>query len=280
MSWRVAMSSVAVCLAMIAHAFAADSCGFLNLEEEVPNDGDMFVRSQQGWMKFGSAINLSLRARSKVEFAYVVRPNLSRDRAGVLVIKTNRAATTADNPALTDRIGLVRPRIPADPSCKRSRDFPNGRVWVSTRAYEDYHDSSASDTKALREYGDTIRSFHFEYWSDRKRRCTRTDDDSYDDFPGNLNSNRAQFSFNPNIVASGSCTWFRPCFWSPPQSHFLGGADHRTEMAKYTTQGGIACVRFSLSLDSGLYTFRINDLEGRELPPSKRRTPEKQYPVR
>lgn len=267
-----------VCFSGATPAVAANSCTFLPVDPQTrPDDGQMFVRTRNGWSNFESLSALGLRGRTSIDFVYVVRPLSGADRTGVLIIKTNRPATEADGENAKNRVRLVRKETAADVGCTRMADFPGGESWVSTRAYEDYHDYPAPDTQALRRDEAAIKAFHFEYRSARKQRCARTDDASYDDFPLNLNSNRAQFSYDRVVVERGSYTPLRLLWFAPP-SGFRGAADHRTQMKKYATSDGIACVQFSLTLDSSDYTVRINDLEGRQLPPSNSRTPEKRWP--
>jgi len=274
-------------LLFTASALAQNDCEALPLDaDDPPRDGQMFVETPSGWDKLRSLSDLNLRGRPKVHFAYIVRPSSGEDRTGVLVIKTNRPTIAADDDKNKNTIRLVRSGITRDKDhkgifCAEIPNWPNRKQWVSTTAYEDYHDYPAPDTKALRQYGTIIRDFHFEYRSDRKGgRCTRTDDTTYDDFPWNLNTNRAQFSFNRIVVDHGSYTAVG-LFWQwflPVSSPFEGTADHRTLVKKYSTSHGIACVEFSVRLDSDNYTFRINDLEGRALTPTKSRTLETRFP--
>ena len=155
-------------------------------------------------------------------------------------------------------------------------DFPREGLRIPTQAYEDYHDYPARDPASVRAVEKVIKSFHFAYRSDAKRRCVRTDDDSYDSWPWNQNSNRAQFSFNEHVVASGVLGEWRLVF--PVASPFERTADNRTRVVKYQTSNGNACVTFAIPLVPQEYIIRINDLEGREAPPSNRRLREKRWP--
>jgi hypothetical protein len=267
------------CVSLITQSFAANTCEFLPIDPNAPpSDGQSFVRAKGAWTKLESLAPLNLQNRTRIDVAYVIRLSSGNDRTGVLIVKTNRPATQTDGDQVKSLIRLVRKGVTSDPGCQPVADFPNGRAYVSTRAYEDYHDYSAPDTAALRRDEAKIKAFHFSYRSDRKGRCARTDEATYDEFPWNLNSNRAQFSFNPYVVQNGSYASYRVLFGYPP-SLFDGTADNRTEMTKYATAHGIACIQFSLNLDPGSYSFRINDLEGRQLPPLNGRTPERTFPI-
>src|SRR5262249_40487830 len=123
-----------------------------------------------------------------------------------------------------------------------------------------------------------IRSFHFEYQSAANQgHCTGTDDATTDSFWRGA-SNRSQFSYNQDVVRDGLYSpW--TVYWGRPTSSFQGAADNRTQMIKYATVKQVACVPFYIHVSADDYSFRINDLEGRQLP-SKNRTPETRWPPR
>lgn len=187
----------------------------------------------------------------------------------MLIVKTNRPATEKDPEKLRNKVKLVRREVVADVGCAAVGD-PNYETSVSTQSFRDYHDFPPRATAALRKTveggtvieSEAIKGFHFDYRSARKRKCVRTDNAEYDEFPGNLNSNRAQFSFDRTVVASGSYSVARLFFWVPV-SPFEGAAEHRVLVRKYTTRAGLACVRFKVPLQSTDYTFQVNDLESR-----------------
>ena len=261
--------------ALVTPLLAKDLCTFL--EGQKLEDRQLWANGKSGWQTF-SSLSEVIR-RPETEFAYIVRTDGDTERDGVLVVKTNRPATELDTQRLRNRVKLARRAITADIGCARIGGPADWDTMVSTQSFRDYHDFSARATKALRtaaapEDGpgiefDTLRSFHFEYSSERKRRCVRTDNEEYDDFPGDWNSNRAQFSSDQTVVANGVYTGGR-LFWAPA-SPFEGTSDHRVFVRKYGTQGGLACVRFTVPVDSANYTFQISDLESRVSRSSIRR---------
>jgi hypothetical protein len=261
----------------VCSALAANSCQQLGVDPAGLRNGQMFVRTTAGWSEFSSLDALNIQRRVQLHLAYVIRTFGTNDRTGILVIKSNRPAKSDDSANLTKRILLTRQGVTADVGCAPLKYLPNEQVYVSTDAYVDYHDYPAPDTPALRQDGKAIEAFHFEYQSDTQKRCIRTDDPSWDSFPFNRSSNRAQFSFDRYVVANGSYTVVGLFLFHIP-SPFDANADNRTEVKKYSTSGNLACVEFFLPVDSADYTLRINDLEGRELPPLIRRLPEKQWP--
>ncbi|MEH2489353.1 hypothetical protein [Bradyrhizobium sp. AZCC 2230] len=259
-------------------SFASDSCRFLPDSLGPLQDGQLFASGKSGWQTFDTLSELVARSPQEVEFAYVIGANGASDRAGVFVVKTNRPVASTDTEQLRNRVKLVRRDIVSDPGCAAA-GLPNSETSISTQSFRDYHDFPPRATAALRQTTeggvtefDAVRAFHFEYRSARKRKCVRTDNDEYDDFPTNTNSNRAQFSFDKTVVAGGAYTVFR-LFWVPA-SPFDGTAEHRVLVRKYATQGGLACVRFSVPLRSTDYSFRINDLEARVSESSNRRKDE------
>jgi hypothetical protein len=267
-----------VSAASIGASFASDSCRFLPGRLGPFQDGQLFASGRSGWQPFGSLSELVANSPQEVEFAYVVGAEGATDRMGVLIVKTNRPVVSTDTEPLRSRVKLVRREIVTDPGCTEVGPA-NSETSISTQSFRDYHDFPPRATAALRQPAeaggtefDAVRAFHFEYRSGRKRKCVRTDNDEYDDFPTNLNSNRAQFSFDKTVVADGTYTVFR-LFWAPA-SPFERAAEHRVLVKKYTTQGGLACVRFSVPLRSPDYTFRVNDLEARTSESSNRRKEE------
>jgi hypothetical protein len=268
MSVRLFRVLVPAYLLLLAPSSARDLCKLLEDAKLGPlQDGQLFANGKSGWQTFASLSDLVARSPQETEFAYVIGTTGNSDRTGVLIIKTNRPATQVDTDQLRNRVRVVRSAIVADPGCA-DVGLPNSETSVSTQSFRDYHDFQPRATAALRQpaesgHGnefDTLRAFHFEYRSARKRRCLRTDSDDDDDFPLNSNNNRAQFSFDRTVVANGSYSNARLFFWVPV-SPFEGAAEHRVLVKKYATQGGQACVRFSVPIRSPDYTFQVNDLE-------------------
>jgi len=272
------LATAAAILVTTSSAFANNLCQHLGVDPASLTNGQMFMETSAGWQPFDSLAAYDIRSRTRLHFAYVVRSNSDNDRSGVLVIKSNRPAKQTDKDAVTKRVLLTRQGVSADPGCPPLDYLPNQEAYVSTDAYVDYHDYPARDTMALRrnDDGKTIYRFHFSYRSGVKNGCVRTDDQSYDAFPLNWNSNRAQTSYDSTVVATGSYSVVG--LFIPAPSPLEGSADHRTEFKKYSTSGTLSCTEFYLPADSADYSIRINDLEGRELPPSNRRLPEQRWP--
>ena len=244
--------------ALVAPALAKDLCNFLTEQKEpkprLPplQDGQLYARAGTIWHSFELLSELIARSPQETEFAYVIRTHDDTERTGVLAIKTNRPSAETDSPRLRERVKLARRNITKDQGCPEVVGRENWNTTVSTQAFRDYHDFPVRAAKSLRrpaldeegvENGtpgrienDTLKEFHFEYRSARKRRCIRTDNDDEDDFPFNLNSNRAQFSFDRTVVARGAYTVGRLVFWVPA-SPFEGSADHRVLVRKYETLG-------------------------------------------
>lgn len=252
-----------------------DVCSLLGKEPALLSDGETYVENGTAWSQFRSVSDLQLKQPTTKRFIYVVHPFVG-DRTGILVIKSNRLATQADADDDKKRVRLVRGPVAKDESCEKPAYFPKSGETVSTQSYEDYHDYPAKDTEALRKEEGILRAFHFEYMSAAKRRCVRTDDDSYDRFPFNRNSNRAQFSYDGDVVNGGLYYPWRLAWRAA--SPFEGFAEHLTTAMKYGTTGGLACVLFSLPLKPTEYVIRINDIEGREKPPSNRRVGDRRFP--
>lgn len=262
--------------ALLASASYAQNDDCSGLDPNSLMDGQTYVETSKGWVQFFSVSALGLTRPTTLQMIYVVRPLFRDYKTGVLVIKSNRQTLDTDNEEATKKVRLMRGPTTSDQNCERVADFPKDGATVSTQAYEDYHDYPAPDTPAIRRDEHWLKIFHFAYRSGAQKRCVRTDDDNYDAFPWNLNSNRAQFSYNKNVVKSGVHGSWRLYF--PVPSPFNGTAEHQTRAVKYETTSGLACVHFSIPVKLQEYTIRINDLEGREKPPSNNRLPEKRLP--
>jgi hypothetical protein len=245
------------------------------LDTDSLSDGGLYALDAGTWKSVErlSAIQGSTR---RLSLAYVIKTWDGTERHGVLVMKSNRPAVAGDTERARDMVALIRRGVTADVGCKPLQKLDRDRTEVSTAAYRDYHDLPAKDTDALREYETRLTRFHFEYRSAFKRRCARTDDKTSDDI-FDWNSNRAQFSFDPGVVATGMYTTLRLFGWLKPASPFEGTVDNRTQVKKYDTAGGLACVRFSVPIRGDGYSIRISDLEAHQPPPATARIGEKQF---
>jgi len=239
------------------------------------SDRQLFARIDGVWRPFTTVPSLSLPKRTTLDFAVAIQPNSGRDRAGVVVIKSNRAEKVGDRPELAKTITLVRRQVQADSTCSDHRRFRALREFeesVSIRAYEDFHDYRYKDTPALREHETKLTEFHFPYFSGVRGRCVTTDDANSDTW--NIpTSNRSQFSYDETVVANGR---YDPGKSFP--SKFAGYTDNKTIVKRYQTVRGLTCVGFRLEVDAEDYIIRVNDLEGREQPPSNSRERERRYP--
>lgn len=250
-------------------------CSVLGEDSAALFDGETYVETGNSWSQFHAVSELQLKQPTKKRFIYIVR-TMGGDRTGVLVVKSNRIAVQTDADDDKKRVKLLRGPVNTDKGCDTPAPFPPNGAFVSTQAYQDYHDYPARDTAALRREEKILNDFHFAYQSAARHRCTRTDDDNDDRFPFNRNSNRAQFSYDRDVVDDGVYYPWR--LLRPAPSSFDGFAEHLTMATKYGTQGGLACVLFSLPLKPAEYVIRINDIEGREKPPSFRRTGDRRFP--
>jgi hypothetical protein len=266
-------------LASAASAFA--NCAFLGESNAgFLSDRQVFVRSGGNWIPFTSVRSLNLAKRTAADFAVAIMPFSGRDRSGIVVIKSNRVERIGDKPDVTRNVRLLRNGVQPERLCVNHRRYaalPDYDKSVSTTAYVDFHDYRAKDTDALRSEEPTLTNFHFVYYSPVKGRCITTDDVNSDQSPDINTSNRSQFSYDDTVLRDGRYSSLR-LFGARGASPFDGYADHKTLVKRYTTENGAACVEFKLDLDPDDYVLRINDLEGREKPPSNRRQPERRLP--
>jgi hypothetical protein len=254
-------------LADVPQALAQSSCAFLGPDADL-GDGNLYFRQASlGWTKFSwrNFEEARLKGRRYISFAYVVHTNA--DRAGVLVIKSARKADVAT----PGNVLLIRKRQEYAGSCKQPTPFaPNA---VSSRAYDDYHDLTSKDSE-LRHRGEgtpfqTIKDFHIEY----SRTCRRTDALENEDGQRERRSNRSQFSYDRTVVDDGHpyaiITALRRLFGNGFVRNAFGAeyngsasySEQRTEIRRYQTEGGVACVRFDLTVTGPDHVLRVNDLE-------------------
>lgn len=266
-------------LASVPSAFA--SCAFLGESNAgFLSDKQVFVRSGSNWTPFTSVPSLNLAKRTVADFAVAIVPLAGKDRSGIVVIKSNRVERIGDKDGVTRNVRLLRSGVQPEGLCKRHNRYdalPDYDKSVSTTAYVDFHDYRAKDTPALRNEETTLTKFHFVYYSPVKGRCITTDDVNPDESPGIQTSNRSQFSYDDTVLRDGRYSSLK-LFGARRPSPFDGYADHKTLVKRYTTENGAACIEFKLEVDPDDYVLRINDLEGREKPPSNRRQPERRIP--
>lgn len=248
-----------------APALGYDACEVLGGNQDLLEHGQLFLRTPNGWQPFNSFGSANMAAGTRWHFRYVVRTSPASDRGGLIIIKSNRPKTDEDDPFIGDRVRVVRTAVARDANCPAPSYLKHGRISISTRAYEDYHDYAFRDTPAVRQDERLLRAFHFKYMSDRAHRCLETDSLNYESLT-DWTSNRSQFSFDRRVVARGVWTFWDKVFGNP-SSPLEGTVRNRTEVRKYKTIDGVACVPFSLAVDRPNFTIKINDLDARlQLP--------------
>ena len=189
-------------------------------------------------------------------FAYVARePELATFRRGILVVKTgSRVPPTTSS----GRVTLAREAYSPAEKCEYYPKFSGGSV--SGRSYDDYHDYSY---KVEETDQGLLTSFHVTY-AGRAQGCKASNDDTSDSyFTGRWQSNRSQFSFDENVVATGQHSQFIAQFGVGPAYASNAISGRKVEMKRYAAdRNGFACVTFTVMVAPGVF-IRINDLERR-----------------
>jgi hypothetical protein len=246
-------------LSQFAGSGLAEDCSFLKRDPLDLRDRQVFfqIKGTPAWTSLDdSSVDL---ANLSVSFAYVIRETIDPARSGVVILKSGRTPRL-DEPQVSrqsKQVLLVRHAEPFDNgTCGLVSEF--GERPISAKSYDDYHDEGLSvpEMKA-------IRAFHFRYAA-RDDRCRRTDSSSPDSLvPPDLRSNRAQFSFNPDVVSQG--TYSQVLSWAGVTKVYAsseGLADQRVEMKQYRVAANSpTCVRFSLPIQGRSSFLKINDLE-------------------
>jgi hypothetical protein len=238
----------------------ADDCSFLNRDPLILRDRQLFFLPQgaTNWSALDDA-RPDLTNRT-VEFAYVIRESIDPARAGVVIMKSARARRL-DEPQTGRNVRLVR-RAEAHNNgvCGAVVGFgENGEKEISANSYDRYHDEGRKVPET-----EVLRAFHVRYAA-RKGICRATNDNSQDSIlPWDPRSNRSQFSFDPNVVSSG--TYSQALAWTGITRTYASSAnlsDQRVELKQYRVNAALpTCVRFRLSAVGRGSFLRINDLEG------------------
>lgn len=256
-SLRPLASLVMTCV-MSAHGFAA-SCDVLTGVTKNLHDGELFYRvaGTSNWIEMPDA-GTSL-GNVRAEFAYVLDETFEPWRAGAVVLKTGRTRQAGEEfvDSQTKSVRLVRHAQTFDNSpCGGVAEFGRGRV--SPKSYDDYHDvgfSTADDA--------TLDRFHFSY-TGRQKACHLTNSKLGDTASFYARSNRGQFSFDTEVVDTG--TYFQPFVLlhvtkASASSEKL--AKQRVEIRQYRVAAGTPeCIVFKHTVPPVGAFLRINDLEG------------------
>ena len=268
--WPNLLRSFLASIILIPPAVAKDVCGFLHKDDSELTNGSVFYATSQGWTHFSSFSAMGLGKQQTVTFVYVVRELFRGDRSGALVVKSGVYNDDSAERPQGDRILLVRKDNVTDRKCPQPRPFND--TLVSGKGYEDYHEYQATETPELKTELTTFERFHFKYWKDSE--CVGTDDARAGFFDYDYNA--SQFSYNTSVVDGGARVGIRfNLFGRPVYAGPEGLWQRRTELKYYHTVDGMHCSKFNLVANGDDRNFlRINDLEGRQDPPSKRRAKE------
>lgn len=253
-NWKVLVGSALFLLTSGISALA--DCRIAGAES-LP-DGTWLVSLNGNWKPVSELNGLVADGRAHdVNFTYVARePDPTIPRRGILVIKTGVRA-----PDAVGKVALAREAYQPVDQCESYPRFPGGSVRA--RSYDDYHDYSYSVEKSDQK---TIEAFHVSY-PKRGQGCSRSNDDTTDSyFTGRWQSNRSQFSFDEDVVATGQHSQFlaQARFFIGPAYAGTGLSERRVEIKRYVAdKNGLACVPFSVALKQGSFV-RINDLERRD----------------
>lgn len=252
---------------------AAKRCGELASELGITvdslADGDTYVQVPVGpthrpkkpgqrltWQRLTQLSDLGMQ--SPVNGLYVVRDQTGQPRIGVVVIKTGRFGPLPTSSV--DRVDLVR----RENSCGARGVLDSS---VSGEVYDGFHDFGRQDYD--QDSLGKLHSFHVAFGKDCKR---RTDDD-----PGGFFrhvSNRASFSFTPDVVDVGGYSPFEAASANfgfgraaraqsartSEVSKGIGFSNRRAEIRPYETDVGMACLPVQIKYTDGESFFRTNDL--------------------
>jgi hypothetical protein len=233
---------------------AAAECNLYGVDKDQLNDRDLFYRLSGTIGPWSRADNSPLALTGRpLDLAYVSKEFFGSKHSGVLVIKSGRYITAED-----PRQGLKEKQI----RLERERalycdEFSGYSGKVSAQTYDEYHDQGKnSDLDELKQ----LQSFHVKYRG--RGSCKVTDEHAAD--AKSLRNNRGQFSFDPEVVSTGTYSQLFALIGATTASatseKYL---DQRVEIKKYDTIARMAnCVMMQLPpLKRGAFV-RINDLEG------------------
>jgi len=254
----------------ISADFANAVCDFLGIDDWEIANSRVFYQTQQGWKPFSNFSEMPVAGRQSVTFAYVVREIFRGDRSGAIVVKSGVYNGDRPEGPQGDRVLLVRKEAVTDRECPQPSSFKD--TLVSGKGYEDYHEYQLTETDELKKELPIFERFHIKYWRDRE--CIGTNDSRTRPFA--FDHNASQFSYNTDVVDGGARVGIRfNVFGRPAYAAPEGLWRRRTEIKYYHTVAGMRCLKFNLVVSKDDRNFlRINDLEGRDDPPSKSRLKE------
>jgi hypothetical protein len=242
-------------------AFGQNSCTADLPIDPTPNiDGTLIFRMKgEPWKPLQATDQLP--ATGVVQFVYVVRESWGSDRSGVVVIKSGSYSPTTADARHPNSVFLARPGRRGDPSngtCGRISIFlPR---YVAATSYDRYHDLGVSIPQSD---NDALTAYHIHYMG-RGGVCRDTNNTDYDS-PLRLDrrSNRSQFSFDTDVVASGMASQVASSFgFGSALAGAVGFSNAKSEIRRYHTDGNkMACIPFSLNILGAGYFLRIDDLD-------------------
>jgi hypothetical protein len=251
----------------VSEGRGATLCDQLSLSSESLRDGDMFVSTDtpERWSLFASFDNFP--QSQAASFIYVVRAIPTNERQGAIVIKSGKRTSATERPATT--VQLVRRDDRSEARCRNSTFLPN-EVSISADSYSRYHDFGFNQDSLH-----SLRNFHVQYET-RSGTCKSTDDTQADS-AFDSRSNRSQFSFDPSVVKNGMRSQLVSLFFGPVFAALIGTTDLRSEIVRYETRSGLACVGFRIRISGPGQFIAVNDLEARNDVPPFRRRPESSW---
>jgi hypothetical protein len=220
-------------------------------------DGQTYYRTASGWSLLTDISSLSVAGRGVLQMVYIVKPDSTQPRSGVVVIKSGRVP--ALNAASSQNVKLVRQTVVQDGVCKAPKTFVDADL--PSEIYDGYHDYGRTYySKAALQ---TLDDFHVQFGPN----CRRTDHD-----PGGVGrhvSNRASFSYTLDVVDNGGYTGVEATLAKvhlgrAARAQTLQAAnpfgDRRTEIKQYASVRGAACMQLDVPVSNQGSFLRINDL--------------------
>lgn len=267
---------LASCLVLASPA-QAQSCAGILAGGFNPGDGTLLFRSGNGWVLAQDGVLIPQEGARTLEFAYVVADAPDGNRAGKIIIKTGVDRVEGDPPAGAARMKLRRQHQPEmnRTQCEMAAFGATGESDISTRAYDRYHDDGYRPSK---EELEILQRFHGRYVA-RRGACKRSDDTKTDSFVffTRDRSNRAQFSFDPDVVAGGMHPQVAQLFRTSTARAGDLYTRREVETRRYMLAAGetTACLRFRIPVMGENQFLRVNDLEG--LDPAGARAQERAW---
>lgn len=272
---RVLALAMLVVMAAVPVTAASDPCSSLGVDTAWRlADGDLYVDGEGGWEKV-ERNSPGVTEPQTLNFIYIARETFSRDRTGVIVIKTGRGIDSQRSEPPGRNVRLVRDEAAHRDGACDIREFQSQSV--SSQSYDEYHDHGFIVAEQ-----ETFDSFHTTYR--KSDACRQTNDANADVLlprflGGDGRSNRSQFSFDESVVDRGMFSQIVSLL--RPRSAFAweGLSDQRVEIIRYAIEGDekLVCIPFSVNATGPHFFLRINDLEARDPPRFARRGKERSW---